>query len=83
MLGAGQGSVRLVPVGALHRLDMVNPILDVLAREQIDATLRGAHVRALSHFFAPWIPIEILVEEAHAERARSIVRDAITRCVEK
>jgi hypothetical protein len=72
----------LVSVGEVHRLDVVNPLLALLAREKIDATLRGAHVRALSHFFAPWIAVEILVDTKDAEHARSIVRSAITRCVE-
>jgi hypothetical protein len=76
----------LVSVGALHRMDLVNPLLVILARAGVTrVALRGAHVRALSHFFAPWLPVEILVDATDAsevDRARSIVRDAIAHLLD-
>ena len=66
----------LVAVWPLHRFDLVAPVLAALRAEGIAADLRGAHYRAVFHFFAPYAPVEILVDRADADRA-VVVIDAV------
>ena len=54
------------PGGRAHRLAR-------RAAAGIPAHLRGRHQRQLAQAFAPWLPIEVLVAPADAERARALV----------
>ncbi|HEY1099831.1 MAG TPA: hypothetical protein VGF99_12930, partial [Myxococcota bacterium] len=63
----------LVAVWPLHRFALVAPTLHALDAAGITAHLRGGHLRALDHFFAPYVPIDLLVPAADAERASGVV----------
>jgi len=40
-----------------------------------DGVLRVHRPRALWHFFAPFIPIQIMVPQAHAEEAAKLLKE--------
>jgi hypothetical protein len=67
-----------VNYGSLRALRVVNTLDDSdslcaeLEAAGIPTTLRGAHHRALYHFFAPFIPISVLVPATEAERAEFV-----------
>jgi hypothetical protein len=63
----------LVPVWPLHRVQATDLALSALRGAGIAAHARGRYFRALFHFFAPFVAIEILVPSAHADRARDIL----------
>jgi hypothetical protein len=65
----------LVPVWPEHRLYAVDGALDTLDRNGIPAVARSAHLRALWHFFAPYIPIQILVPRSRAEDASRLLHE--------
>lgn len=65
-----RGSQRVLRV--FHRLEDADSLCGALATAEIDAALRGARHRALYQFFAPFIPISVLVAEADAERAEVV-----------
>ncbi|MCB9655624.1 MAG: hypothetical protein H6729_15990 [Deltaproteobacteria bacterium] len=63
----------LVPVWPIHRLYAVGPALHALRMEGIDAHARGFSHRSLYAFFAPFVPVEIMVPADDAEKARSVL----------
>ncbi len=65
---------RLVAVWPLHRLYAVDLVLRALQRGGTPAYPRGLCHRTLWHFFAPFVPVEILVPESHGERAETALR---------
>jgi hypothetical protein len=65
----------LVSIWAFHRFVLVQPVLQALAGVGVEAHLRGAHYRALHHFFAPYVSVDVLVPADDAERARAVVAD--------
>ncbi len=65
----------LVSIWAFHRFVLVQPVLQALAGVGVEAHLRGAHYRALHHFFAPYVSVDVLVPADDAERARALVAD--------
>ncbi len=65
--GGRQRALRVV-----HRLEDADALSAALGAAGIDSALRGAHHRALWHFFAPFIPVSVLVAEADAERAEVV-----------
>jgi preprotein translocase subunit SecY len=67
----------LVPVWEIHQLYAVDPALRLLASEGIPAFPRGVHHRTLLQFFGPYVPIHVLVEPEHAERAQALLRSRL------
>jgi hypothetical protein len=65
----------LMPIWSLRRFVLVQPVLKALADVGIEAHLRGAHQRALGHFFVPYVPIDVLVPANEASRACIIVAE--------
>jgi hypothetical protein len=63
----------LVSIWPLHRVQVADIVLDALRAAGIEAHLRGAYVRALYHFFAPYVPIEVLVPRDRADDARAAI----------
>jgi preprotein translocase subunit SecY len=61
-----------------HRLYAVDTALATLAEAGIPAFARSANHRALWHFFAPFIPVQILVPPARAEEAGALLRERLT-----
>ncbi len=61
------------PVAELHRVYALDVALELLARHEIRAEPRSHYFRGLLQFFGPYVPIEILVAEKDAKRARKIV----------
>jgi hypothetical protein len=53
-------------------LDVSDSLCGALEAAGIATALRGANHRALYHFFAPFIPISVLVPVAEAERAEFV-----------
>jgi preprotein translocase subunit SecY len=60
----------------LHRVWAVDPAVRLLAQEGIAVLPRGVNHRALMHFFAPYVPIELLVPVADSARARELLERA-------
>lgn len=62
----------LVAIRPLQRVYAVEPVLRALAAAGITAHARSRHYRSLFHFFAPYAPIEILVQPERAAEADEI-----------
>jgi hypothetical protein len=71
-----QGAV--VGVWPVHRVYVLRALLEALDAAGIPAFPRGRHHRTLWNFFAPFVPVDILVPVAHAERAEAILRPLAT-----
>jgi hypothetical protein len=56
----------------VHRLEDADSLCAELQAAGIATALRGANHRALYHFFAPFIPIGVLVPQPEADRAEFI-----------
>ncbi len=67
----------LVPACELHRVYAVEPALAALAAAGIPAFARTRHFRALSHFFGPYAPIEILVPLERAAEADALCANVV------
>jgi hypothetical protein len=65
----------LVSVWPEHRLYAVDSAVAMLARSGIPAFPGSVHQRALWHFFAPFIPIQIMVPRAQAEEAARLLQE--------
>jgi hypothetical protein len=65
----------LVPVWPEHRLYAVEGARDALERSGIPSLARSVHQRALWHFLAPAIPVQIMVPEARAEEASTLLHE--------
>jgi hypothetical protein len=63
----------LVPVWPEHRLYAVDATLEALDSAGIPGLARSRYQRVLWHFFAPHIPIQILVPRARAEEAVRVI----------
>lgn len=59
----------LVPVWRSHWVPDADYAQSLLAEERIPCVLRGVHHRVLTRFFAPYVPIDVLVPECRAEEA--------------
>ncbi|HWE24735.1 MAG TPA: hypothetical protein VG496_12435 [Myxococcales bacterium] len=64
------GSMRVLRV--VHTLEDSDSLCAELGAAGIPTALRGAHHRALFHFFAPFIPVSVLVPATDAERAEFV-----------
>jgi hypothetical protein len=64
---------RIVAVWPEHRMYAVESARRALERVGIPSLARSAHQRVLWHFFAPFIPVQILVPEAREEEARAVL----------
>ena len=65
----------LVPVWPEHRLYAVESVRRALEARGIPSHARSVHQRALWHFFAPFIPVQILVPQAQATEAGRLLSD--------
>jgi len=65
----------LVPVWPEHRLYAVDGAVAVLESAGIPCLARSVNHRTLWHFFAPFIPIQVLVPEGRAEEASRLLHD--------
>jgi hypothetical protein len=65
----------LVAVWPEHRVRAVDEALSVLERAGIPALARSVHHRTLWHFFAPFIPIQLLVPAARGEEASRLLHE--------
>ncbi|WP_428268562.1 SecDF P1 head subdomain-containing protein [Haliangium sp.] len=68
-----RGRRDLVSVWPVHRVQVLSLALDALRGAGIEAHARGAYHRSLLHFFGPFVPIELMVPAADADRARQLV----------
>lgn len=59
----------------LHRVYAVPPALRALEHAGIPARVRGLRFRQLMHFFAPYVPIEILVPRGQGIEAARILEE--------
>jgi hypothetical protein len=64
----------LVAVWPEHRVYAVDRALSALESADIPALARGIHHRTLWHFYAPYIPVEIMVPQSKSEEARAILQ---------
>jgi hypothetical protein len=65
----------MVYVWPEHRLYAVGSAVAILARSGIPAFPKSANQRALWHFFAPFIPIQIMVPRAQANEAVRLLQE--------
>ena len=63
----------VVRVWPVHRLYVLQGMLNALEVAGIPAFPRGRRYRTLWNFFAPYVPVDILVPVEQADRARGIV----------
>ena len=68
-----QGSGEFVPAVELHRMYVMTFAADKLAAEQIPFVVRGLNHRTFGQFFAPFVPMTILVRPADVARTRSLI----------
>jgi hypothetical protein len=68
----------LTTIWSLHRGWEVGLVRDTLGAEGIPFLARGRCHRFLFHFFAPYIPIEIMVPAAQAEHAQDLLDRVLT-----
>lgn len=68
-----QGSGDYVPVAELHRVYVMTFVAEKLEAEQIPFVVRGLCHRTFGQFFAPFVPMTILVRKAQATRARALI----------
>jgi hypothetical protein len=66
-------------VWPIHRFDHLSLALVALRDLGIDPFVRGAYHRVLGHFFFPFIPLEILVKRADADRAHAALATLMSR----
>lgn len=71
------GTERLASLRPLHRVHAVEPILTALRRAGIPASARSRHVRSLFHFFAPYVPVEVLVPADRAAEASKVLEGIV------
>lgn len=64
----------LVPAWPVHRLFVLPVMLDALKAAEIPAFARARHVRTLWNFFAPYVPVDILVPADQLAPAETILR---------
>lgn len=62
----------LVAAWSLSRVPAVDLTVEALAAEDIHAHPRGSHLRSLFYFFAPYLPVEVLVPASEVDRARAL-----------
>jgi len=67
----------LVEVWPIHHVHAAEIALEALAAADIPAHPRGAHHRALLHFFGPFVPITVHVPRDHVDSARRILADVV------
>ncbi len=59
-----------------QRVYAADAAVEVLAKQQIPAFIRGVHFRCLSHTFGSFLPMALFVSASHAERAFKILTAA-------
>ena len=74
---ARRRAVELETVWEEHRVHALDPALEALRDEGIDAHARGLHHRALLHAFGPFVPVHLMVPVDHAARARRLLADLL------
>lgn len=57
-------------VRSLHRVAEVEPVLAMFQQTGIPCFARSVGLRALNHFFAPYVPMELFVPGARVDEAR-------------
>jgi preprotein translocase subunit SecY len=75
--GARRRGGGLVKVWELHRLYATAPVVDKLAERGITPLLRGLHFRSLFYFFAPYVPVDVMVPGDRADEARELMVDRL------
>ena len=63
----------LVEVWALHQVQAGDLVAHALGKAGIPVHLRSLAFRSLWHFFAPYVPIAVMVPRAQADQARSAI----------
>lgn len=66
-----------VPAWPIHRVYAVAPALLALERAAIPAHPRAVRFRSLYQFFAPEVPIDLLVPSSRREEARAILQEVM------
>lgn len=67
----------LVAVWPLHRVPIADDVVRALAAQGIPAHLRGVHHRSMLHFFAPYVPIMVMVPRTMAGSARRLLAERL------
>ena len=70
---------KLVPAAVLHQVQRSSMAEHLLEQAGIPCYLRGAHLRTLLAFVGPYVPVIVLVPEAHGERARALLAPLTAR----
>lgn len=68
----GEGFVR---VADLHRVYVATLVSEKLHKAGIPFVMRGLHHRTFGQFFAPYVPMTVLVKSSHADQARELIGD--------
>lgn len=64
----------LTPVWEIHQTYAVAPAMRLLEAERIRAFAKGTRLRSLLQFFGPYVPVQILVPAADAQRAHALLQ---------
>ena len=64
-----------VRVADLHRVYVATLVSERLRKAGIPFVIRGLHHRTLGQFFAPFVPMTVLVKSAQSNEARELVGD--------
>ena len=67
----------LVPVWPEHRPYAIAAAREALGAEDIPVHARGERLRRLLQFFGPYVPIDLMVPQAHAARAAKILNGVL------
>jgi len=59
----------------VQRTAEVEPITHLLATAGVETCPRSLLLRTTQQFFAPWVPVGILVPQAQAEQARRLLAE--------
>lgn len=76
-LRARRSAPNLVAVWPEHSPYAIAAARDALHAEGIFVHARGERMRRLLQFFGPYVPIDLMVPEKHAERAEAILREVL------
>ena len=71
---AKESDPHLTPVWEIHQTYAVAPAMRLLEAERIRAFAKGTRLRSLLQFFGPYVPVQILVPAADAQRAHALLQ---------
>jgi hypothetical protein len=66
-------STDFVPAAELHRVYVLTFVAEMLDSEQIPYVVRGLNHRTFGQFFAPFVPMTVLVREADLARTQRLI----------